>query len=671
MTKITYRYTYRGEEREKVETLDAVLNRLLTAKTDVLDWTKQPKLLFAKGEKGCYTGLVTVELQLRNITPNELTKIRETLKQLGQVALVFVDDVREVLTVVSAYTLPDGTLPSDANELRLFHAQAYMQETLSIKGLTELNIVHGSESIDYKITLRRDKDAWLNDNIRPQLLAQPMRTVDESALRRMVSQELPGRYDTTYFKLLPGYDAHEMMMEKFQKCLALVSDSSAEELDLYLTELAEHCYANGINEEFAIKRLLVSRHFRDKEVLVRDCFDNVYTDDRRRARESVVSKQQVVSNMLIDYLPRRYDFRCNELSGSVEYREDGMYLFDWQPVTKTVINTITLELQRLGMPLWDKDVKRYLESGFVKRYNPLTDYLYTTMGKWDGKDRIAELAARVPNGNPHWAELFHRWMLSAISQWSGRNTDYGSTVVPLLVGAQGDGKSTFCRFLLPPELRQFYTDRLDFTSKKDAERALSAFALINIDEYDSISKSQTAFLKHILQKTNIMGRDPYAISFSDHKRYAAFIATTNSPTPLLDPTGSRRYLCIRTTGKIDNSTPIDYEQVYGQLMTELFNGERAYFDSADEAYIQDQNMDFQTTDVLQEAFCAMFSKPENEAQGEWLPYIEIVKRMRKYTKGIAENRATISNLGRMLIKFGFKTKRSAKGRMVLVKETLV
>lgn len=106
-------------------------------------------------------------------------------------------------------------------------------------------------------------------------------------------------------------------------------------------------------------------------------------------------------------------------------------------------------------------------------------------------------------------------------------------------------------------------------------------------------------------------------------------------------------------------------------MTELFNGERAYFDSADEAYIQDQNMDFQTTDVLQEAFCAMFSKSENEAQGEWLPYIEIVKRMRKYTKGIAENRATISNLGRMLIIFGFKTKRSAKGRMVLVKETLV
>lgn len=667
MTKITYHYIYRGEERERQETLSHVQLKLQTAKDDALDWTVQPKLQFAKGANGCYTGLVTVELMLRNVTADELADICDTLKQLGQVALIFTDSLREVLTVVSAYTLNDGTLPSDTAEQKLFHTQAYLQESMSIKGLTGLNIVAGSESMDYRITIRQDKAAWLNDNIRPQLLSQPLKHIDESVIRRVVSQELPNHYDTAYFKSLPGYSAMEMMMLKFQKCLSLVHESAFDELDLYLTELAEHCYANGINEEFAIKRLLVSRHFRDKEILVRECFDNVYTDERQRPRESVVSKQQVVSNMLIDYLPRRYDFRCNELSGSVEYREDGMYIFDWQPVTKKVINTITLELQRLGMPLWDKDVKRYLESGFVKEYNPIADYLVSVMGKWDGKDRIAELAARVPNSNPRWTELFHRWMLSAVSQWSGRNTDYGSTVVPLLVGAQGDGKSTFCRFILPPELRQFYTDRIDFTNKKDAERALSAFALINIDEFDSISNSQTAFLKHMLQKTNIMGRDPYAASFSDHKRYAAFMATTNSPTPLTDPTGSRRYLCIRTTDKIDNTTPIDYEQVYAQLIEELHNGERAYFDSADEAYIQKQNMEFQTTDALEEAFFAIFSKPESESQGKWMTYIEIVTQMRKCTKAIAENHNTYSKLGRLLKKYGFKTKRMNSGNCALLK----
>lgn len=371
--------------------------------------------------------------------------------------------------------------------------------------------------------------------------------------------------------------------------------------------------------------------------------------------------------MIVDYMPRRYKFRRNEMSGSIEYREDGMYIFDWQPVTKEVINTITIELQRIGITAWDKDVKRYLESNFINRYNPLTDYLYGVSGKWDGNDRITELASRVPNDNPRWAELLHRWMLSAVSQWLGKNKDYGATMAPMLVGAQGDGKSTFCRMLLPPELRGFYTDRLDFQNKKDAERALSAFALINIDEFDSISKNQTAYLKHIQQKTNVMGRDPYAISFSDHKRYAVFMATTNSPTPLVDPTGCRRYLCVKTTGKIDNATPIDYEQVYAQLVYEVFHGERTYFDSADEAYIQEQNQSFQSGDVLQDVFNLLFEKPRTESEGERMSIAEIVKEMHKYSKAVAEKQSTYIRIGFIVKKLGFNITDSRSNRLCLVK----
>ena len=59
----------------------------------------------------------------------------------------------------------------------------------------------------------------------------------------------------------------------------------------------------------------------------------------------------------------------------------------------------------------------------------------------------------------------------------------------------GYGKSTFIRMLMPPELMAYYLDRLDFTTKKDAEKALTRFGLINIDEFDQISKSQTAYLE--------------------------------------------------------------------------------------------------------------------------------------------------------------------------------
>ena len=42
---------------------------------------------------------------------------------------------------------------------------------------------------------------------------------------------------------------------------------------------------------------------------------------------------------------------------------------------------------------------------------------------WDHKDRIVELAARVPCDNPHWSMLFHRWFLNMVAHWRGFDTN--------------------------------------------------------------------------------------------------------------------------------------------------------------------------------------------------------------------------------------------------------
>ena len=44
----------------------------------------------------------------------------------------------------------------------------------------------------------------------------------------------------------------------------------------------------------------------------------------------------------------------------------------------------------------------------------------------------------------------------------------------------------------------------------------------------------------------------------------SFLATTNDEHPLCDPTGSRRYLCLRVPDGefIDNSSVINYDQLY-------------------------------------------------------------------------------------------------------------
>ena len=111
---------------------------------------------------------------------------------------------------------------------------------------------------------------------------------------------------------------------------------------------------------------------------------------------------------------------------------------------------------------------------------------------------------------------------------------HANSSLPLLVGPQGCGKSTWCRNLLPPSLRMYYTDSIDFSNKRDAELMLTRFALINIDEFDSVSSAYQSFLKNVLQKPVVNARQPYKRSIQALHRYASFIATCNNYDLLTD-----------------------------------------------------------------------------------------------------------------------------------------
>jgi predicted P-loop ATPase len=301
-----------------------------------------------------------------------------------------------------------------------------------------------------------------------------------------------------------------------------------------------------------------------------------------------------------------------------------------------------------------------VESNYVPDYDPIYDYLHA-LPQWDGRDRVTDVAYRVPTDDDGWARYFHTWMLAMVNQWSGGDRIYGNSMVPLLVGSQGDGKSTFCKRILPPELHDYYAERLDFSNRNEAERALTRFALINIDEYDSITPRQGTFLKHILQKSSVMSRKLYQSVTTERQRYSAFIGTTNDPTPLTDPTGSRRYLCIKTTGTIDNDTPIDYPQLYAQLMAELKRGDRDYFSTEEETKIQRRNVEFQEFDSVEEIFSELFRKPEEADEGHFVNVMAILKTMKQKYPIIREDRKTAMLVGKMLKRKGFVGKHSIAG----------
>lgn len=139
----------------------------------------------------------------------------------------------------------------------------------------------------------------------------------------------------------------------------------------------------------------------------------------------------------------------------------------------------------------------------------------------------------------------------------GRSSLTGNALVPLLIGPQGCGKSSFCRILLPPELRDYYNDRISFKNETDLNLGLTSFALINIDEFDKVTQRQQVVLKYLLSTADVKYRPPYGKAVKQFRRYASFMGTTNEPQPLTDPTGSRRFICVEVTGDIDFRDTID------------------------------------------------------------------------------------------------------------------
>lgn len=107
------------------------------------------------------------------------------------------------------------------------------------------------------------------------------------------------------------------------------------------------------------------------------------------ADKSSLLPEQLFVMQTDEFMKRRYEFRFNMLTSSVEYRERNSFNFYFRPIDKRVMASITMNAMYEGIKLWDKDVVRYLNSDHVPVYHPVEEFLYD-LPHWDGKDHIRE-----------------------------------------------------------------------------------------------------------------------------------------------------------------------------------------------------------------------------------------------------------------------------------------
>ena len=380
--------------------------------------------------------------------------------------------------------------------------------------------------------------------------------------------------------------------------------------------------------------------------------DNINEADVDNSSKHVDKDSKELSDnimSMIGFLCKKYDFRYNSVMKFTEYRPKDKDYWGFQPVDARVQKRMTLEVQLANIRVSIKDVRNYLESDLLSTYNPVENFLFKCMGKWDGKDHIRALARTVPTDNPHWEDWFYTWFLAMVDQWrSYSHRKYGNSVAPLLISKQGYNKSTFCRSLVPPELQWGYNDNLVLSEKRQVLQAMCQALLLNLDEFNQISPHvQQGFLKNIIQLPSVKMKPPYGSHVQEFPRMASFIATSNMEDILSDPSGNRRFLGVELTGPIDVSQLPNYEQLYAQALAALQAGEKTYFDAEQTKLIMASNRKFEVISPVDQYFNLYFDLTDDVKLGEYLTAAEIFQELKSHI-GSSVKLSNLISFGRKL-----------------------
>ena len=652
---------------------------------------KVPRVCFAsvmenrnrKRVRKAYTGLVLLEVN--NLTNHdEAVSIRQGAAMMPQTLLAFVGASGRSVKIVCRGELFGGGLPEGDDDIRRFHLNLYEKARMVYNAQLGVTIDKLEPRLERTCYLGADSDLYYAP------MAQPFYT-DTSDLEQALKPILP--QDPMPDDIVPGrnrYAAQCMVYEynlskAYDDVTAIYPDDTEERDTLIVTRTAEYCRESGLDMAFCRRQTLMSFRYGKYPDVVTKIYENAYRPEHEKKyyqRKNMVRPTknipaETLLMMKIDiFLTSNYDLRKNVMRGVAEYRVRTGHGFGFRDLTTEARNSITINALSQGIKCWDKDIMRYVNSNDIPLYYPMDDFL-EHLPKWDGKDRVEALARRVKTDYEDWPHLFHIWMRSMVAMWEGKGQLTGNALVPLLIGRQGCGKTSFCRILLPWDQREYYNDRINFKNEHDLNLGLTSFALINLDEFDKITQRQQVVLKYLVSTSDVKYRPPYGTAYSSHRRYASFIGTTNEPMPLTDPTGSRRFVCVTVDGDIDFETPVDYEQLYAQLKYEVEEQRERYFlTKEEEAALMQHNLRYQQVNGLGEMLLSLFEKPEGTSKqhpenGYWLSVKDLSARLKDAFKGAYKpDDGTLVRIGQFLSRpeYKFESDRKTRGWCYWVKD---
>lgn len=385
--------------------------------------------------------------------------------------------------------------------------------------------------------------------------------------------------------------------------------------------LGTQCYRRHITEQEAVS--LAHSHFGDLpdfnlELPLHNAYQ--YTSKTDRAEEE--EKEPKICQ-IIKFMDEHYEIRRNVVKEQIEFRkktpaspEAGLPPFNALRVKD--FNTFYVNAHIKNINCTQTDLKAVVDSDYAEPFNPFVHY-FTSRKAWDGKtDFIGQITKTVKAADQAFFEdSFRRWLVGMVA--CAIDDDVQNHILILLHGAQGKGKSTFIRHLLPPELKDYYRNGMINPDNKDHLLQMSSCLLINLDEFDTLSPERMQSLKSLITQDVVNERKAYDIQNYTYIRRASFIASTNNPHCLPD-IGQNRRIAFNTLLDIDYHTPVNHEGIYAQAYALYRQGFQYWYENEEITFLNNRNEAFRQKDPLEENLFFYFraARP-NDIHAQWFP----------------------------------------------------
>lgn len=377
--------------------------------------------------------------------------------------------------------------------------------------------------------------------------------------------------------------------------------------------------------------------------------------------EAATAKKTSTLEVCENYLKSKYDFRYNILTCNTEYKTKKEK--HYSDLDRFYFNSILREMKLGGYAVKKDELEMLLGSDFVKRVDPIKDYI-KTLPPWDGTDHIKKLCGTVDVYNSeNWENFFRKWIVAVFA--NALNDEHCKNHCCLvLTGGQGAYKTTWLNNLCSHGLRKYiFTGRLDVDVKnKDTFSIMAEHIFVNIDDQLHnlhFHKQREDDLKNLITLQTVKYRRPYDRSVKEYPHLCSFMGSVNRKEFLTDSTGSRRFLSFEVLQiEIDNAKKIDLDKVYSQAIHLLNSGFQYWFAQEEIKTIEANNSTFKANTIEEELLLRYYQKPDGENWGrKFLTSTDIKTKLEEQTK----QRVSLHKLGEALTKLGYEKQQKRFG----------